>query len=271
MPMATVATQCDSEISRWLLRFRSPPSAPRLRLFCFPYAGGGASAFGKWPPHLLPGVELIGIQLPGRESRLSDPLVSDLGVLVTEIVAAIRPLLDRPCLFFGHSLGAILAFEVAKRLRGEGFLRGLFASGCAAPHLRSRQRWPHDLPAADFIAAVKAMNGTPREVFDCPELMELVLPALRSDFGMIDAYRCEPGPLLDVPIHCLAGDAEHEISEAQRMGWQAQTTARPFSVTTFRGDHFFVHSARDDVIHKLNEMMEEVIQGGGLSLASAQG
>jgi medium-chain acyl-[acyl-carrier-protein] hydrolase len=246
---------------RWILRFKPRPAA-RLRLFCFPYAGGSASIYRDWAQHVIPEVEVIGIQPPGRESRISEPLIDDLPLLLRGIFDALRPHLDRPCLFFGHSLGALVSYEMARLLRDTDFhsvLRGLFVSGSAAPQLRKNMAVLHDLPDGEFIERLRALNGTPKDLFDYPELLELFLPILRNDFFLSEVYRHRPAAPLDIPIHCLGGEADPRVDMAQLTGWKAQSTHRPFSMTLFQGDHFFIHPERGGVIDLVNRVARQCL------------
>jgi medium-chain acyl-[acyl-carrier-protein] hydrolase len=246
---------------RWILRFKPRPAA-RLRLFCFPYAGGSASIYRDWAQHVIPDVELIGVQPPGRESRISEPLIGDLPLLVQGVFAALRPHLDRPCLFFGHSLGALVAYELAKLLRRtdvHAVLRGMFVSGSAAPQLRKNPAVLHDLPDGAFIERLRALNGTPKELFDHPELLALFLPILRNDFLLSETYRHQPAPPLDIPIHCLGGEADPRVDTEQLAGWKEHSTRRPFSMTLFQGDHFFIHPEKGAVIDLVNRVSRQVL------------
>lgn len=186
MTLSSVATTPTSNV-RWLTR-RSANSAPSLRLFFFPYAGGGASIFRHWAESLPSDVDVRLAQLPGRENKMMEPAFTRLEPMVEAIAASIVPLLDRPFAFFGHRMGALIGFELARLLRRE-FGRQpahLFASGRGAPHLPSNEALTYNLKDADFIDRLRQLNGTPKEVFEHPELLPLVLPPLRADFTVCE-------------------------------------------------------------------------------------
>jgi medium-chain acyl-[acyl-carrier-protein] hydrolase len=247
--------------SRWLSWIR-PVESPRLRLFCFPHAGSGASVYQKWADSIANGVEVFAIQPPGRETRIKEPLVRDLSLIVTELRQALQPLLGMPCVFFGHSVGAIVAFELARELRKTGSLAGLralFVAGASAPHRRQNKEITHDLPREQFIAALRRLNGTPEAVLEHPELLDVVVPILRNDFFISETYRYTEMPPLDIPIVAFGGEADKEVTSEQLVGWKDQTTVRPFSCTLFAGDHFFTHSNREQLLAAVNKALREVV------------
>ena len=229
--------------SEWLTRPRPNPQA-RLRLFCFPYAGGNVHAFRKWPQQLPPGVEVLAAQLPGRGARMREQPYTSVTALVEELGVAVRPLLDRPFAFFGHSMGAIIAFELARLLRGEGGAAPahLFVSGRRAPQIPDADPPTYNLPDAEFIEEVRRLNGTPPEVLEHPELMGLMLPLLRADFQVVDTYRYADGPPLGCPISAFGGLQDFDVTREQLEAWREQTTSG-FVRRMFDGDHFFLHRA----------------------------
>lgn len=231
----------------WLVR---PPGPPRrLRLYCFPFAGGSASVFAGWQEALGPGIEVCAIQLPGRGARMAEAPLSDLGEVVRQIVSVIASQPRMPFAFFGHSLGGLLAFEVARycMLHYLPLPVHLFASGCAAPQHRDRERKLHLLPDEELIEALKDYNGTPAEVLGNFELMALLLPLLRADFALVENYRYRPSLRLSVPITVLAGRQDAHIEEMHVDGWSKETSG-PCQVHWFEGDHFFIQSERAAVI-----------------------
>ncbi|MFF7243015.1 thioesterase II family protein [Embleya sp. NPDC008237] len=226
----------------WVTLPQPRPDA-EVRLYCLPYAGAGASAFRDWPGALaaLGSYEVAPIQYPGRENRLREHPFIDVDAMAAEVAASI----DRPYAVFGHSIGGRLAFELCRRLRALGCpdpLR-LFASGCPAPQHPPAAIRDSDLPDDEFIARVDGMGGLPAEVLADPELRELVVPVLRSDFTMVDDYDYTPQPPLAYPISAFVGDADPEADPDTAAGWGEQTAAR-FALHVLPGDHFFLHSAR---------------------------
>lgn len=232
---------------------RQPGSTRRLRLYCFAYAGGSATSFLTWQAALDPAVELCAIQLPGRGARFSEKPFDQLRPLVTTLADQIQRDSTLPCAFFGHSLGSLLAFEVARQLQLEGqrMPSHLFLSGCQAPRYRTPSKNLSRLDDASLIEALKQYNGTPREVLEHRELMALLLPTIRADFALVDDFKYQSGPLLDVPLTILAGKSDQYDLPLQVEGWREET-GRECRVEWFEGDHFFIHSQQAAVLECVN-------------------
>jgi len=230
-----------SAISDSWVSGRRPGRTTRLRLFCFPYAGAGASIFRTWSDALPSEVEVCPIQLPGRETRLLERPYARLSPLVQALAEALTPLLDRPFAFFGHSLGSLVSFELARRLRElYGVLPvRLIVSAGPAPQLRRRSTPVHNLPEKEFVAELRRLNGTPIELLNHAELMEIMLPLLRADFAVYETYEYSLAPALDCPITAFGGSEDRRITQADLAAWSAQTNDS-FSLRMFPGDHFFV-------------------------------
>ena len=224
---------------RWLA-YRRPRPGARVRLFCFPHAGGGASLFHGWADRLPPAVEVCPVQFPGRETRFGETPFTRLGPLVCALVEALLPHLDRPFAFFGHSLGALLGFELARRLRRERRLEPvrLFASACAAPQGWGGGSALHALPDAAFRKELRRLGGTPPAVLDNEELMAILLPALRADFALCETYAYTEDEPLSCPITALGGLRDRIVSPARLGAWRRQTTGE-FRLQMLPGDHFF--------------------------------
>ena len=183
-----------------------PVAKPRVRLYCLPYAGGSASAYHAWARALPDDVELSGVQLPGRSLRIHEPPLRRL----PELLRALLPRLERqdaPYVLFGHSMGALVAFELARGLRHLGAPppAGLIVSGSRAPERRGASHDLHRLPDEDFLRELRRFEGLPEEVLRDPELLALTLPALRADFEMIETWQSEPEPPLPVRMAALGG------------------------------------------------------------------
>lgn len=233
----------------WAKLLQPRPGA-RLRLFCFPYAGGGASIYRSWPPELPAAVEVVAVQPPGRESRFREEPFRRIEPMADAATGALAPLLDRPFAFFGHSMGAILAFEVARRLRRRGLPRPrhLFVSGRSAPRVEVTDPPIHDLPREEFLGAVRRFSGTPEEVLQNRELVELIEPLLRADFSVSETYRYRPdAEPLDLPLSALGGAEDPEVPPEHLAPWREETTG-PFREHLLPGGHFFLGERRAELL-----------------------
>lgn len=226
-----------------------PPSPraekPGLRLFCFPYAGAGSVAYRPWAAS-LPEVEIRPVLLPGRETRLREQPLQDPQQLIAILAAEIQPFLDRPFAFFGHSLGALIAFALARRLRSlpAPLPVHLFLSGRRAPHCPDGRSPLSSLPDTAFIQGVQQRyNGIPQPILQEPELMALFLPMLRADFSLLENFRIEAEEPFDFPISVFGGTQDPGASSDDLAGWRIYTTST-FSQSMFPGDHFFIQSQR---------------------------
>ncbi|MDJ0383711.1 alpha/beta fold hydrolase [Streptomyces sp. G-G2] len=222
----------------YLVRYNSP-AAPALRLVCFPHAGGGASFFRGWSRHLDPSVEVLAVQYPGRESRFTEPLVPTMAPLADGVS---KELLAEPPVrtaLFGHSMGAMVAYETLLRLEAEGatHVARLCASGRAldAPPVGASE-----ITDSELIASVKALGGPNAQVWDDPDLCEILLPIIRNDYRLIDDYQRVPdAPLLRAEVLALSGDADPRITPDRAALW-ATATKGPFSSEVFEGAHFYL-------------------------------
>jgi medium-chain acyl-[acyl-carrier-protein] hydrolase len=229
-----------------------PRAGPRLRLFCFPYAGGGASIYARWPELLPPGVELAAVQLPGRESRLAEKPYSVLGPLVEKLGEVLAPHMDLPFAFFGHSNGGLMAFELVRLLRRQGrqLPEHLFVGGRPAPQVELTDPPVHALPHDEFIAALRRFGATPEEVLESAEIMSLVEPLLRADFALGETYVYTPEPPLPVPLSAYGGATDDEVELWQVEAWKEQAGGA-FRFETFPGGHFFLHDDRARLLQVL--------------------
>jgi medium-chain acyl-[acyl-carrier-protein] hydrolase len=233
-----------------------PDSGARFRLFCFPYAGGSSAIFRSWSRVIHRDIEVVPALLPGREFRLGEPAFTQLEPLIEALTREIFSLLDRPFAFLGHSMGALIGFELARRLRSERGLETdhLFISGRRAPQLPERDPEIHNLPEAEFIAELRRLDGTPKEVFEHAELMELLIPMLRADFSVCRNYNFVPGPPLKCSITVLGGTEDETATQAKIEGWCEQTSGR-CRVRMLAGDHFFINQQRDEIIRIVEQSL----------------
>lgn len=245
----------------WLTCLRPKPQA-KLRLFCFHYAGGGALSFRSWSDSLPPTVEVCAIELPGRGTRLMEPPFTQLEPLIQELTPVLLPYLNKPFAFFGHSMGALVSFELARILRKKYDLSPvhLFVSGRRAPQVPDPDPPIHTLPEHEFLDELRRYNGTPESVLENAELMQLFLPTLRADFAVLETYVYTPEPLLDCPITAFGGLEDWKASCDDLEAWREQTNAE-FSLQMFPGDHFFIHSAQPLLLQLLSRRLHHYCQG----------
>jgi pyochelin biosynthetic protein PchC len=234
--------------SAWLRRL--PGAQPGWRrIVCFPHAGGGASFFRSWHARVPPSVELLAVQYPGREDRVGEPAIDDMGTLADAIAGALVGVLDGPLVLFGHSMGAAVAHEVAGRISGRAGrrLRGLVVSARPGPrHAVPGTR--HLEPDDALWGELRRLNGTHEALVGHHELRRLLLPCLRRDYRLIETYRHRPGPLLDCPVVACLGDADPELTPEQAACWR-EATRGPFDVRVFAGgDHFYLRRHRDELL-----------------------
>jgi medium-chain acyl-[acyl-carrier-protein] hydrolase len=268
-----------SRKSVWLRVVKNDPFAA-LRLFCFPYAGAGANAYRGWAGAPFRGVEIAAVQLPGRETRHAEPPFTSLAPLVAALVRELSPYLDdKPFAFFGHSMGALVSFELARELRRAGHRapQALFLSGRRAPDSfgLARDVVLHRLGDAELIEELSDMNGTDAGVMAHEELRALLLPLFRADFAVCETYRYGAGAPLDVPIHALGGSLDPSVGRAHLEGWARQSN-REFSVDMFDGDHFYVNAGRRELLGAVSAYLSNYVNAvrscragdGSLSLAA---
>jgi surfactin synthase thioesterase subunit len=222
----------------------------QVRLVCLPHAGAGASAFLSWRQRsAAAGIGVCAVQPPGRETRLGEAAYVEVGALVHDLVPALLPLVDRPTAIYGHSLGALTAFELARGMRAAGLPAPvhLVVSGRPAPQLEDARAHWHDLPAGEMVRQLRILGGTSEEILSHPELVERFLPGLRSDFAMNENYRHAKEPPLAIPLTVLGGTADPRATRPELAAWQEQTTAS-FHLRTIDGGHFAVLSRAEEVL-----------------------
>jgi len=220
------------------------PAHVKMRLFCFPFAGGSAQAFKDWAEFMPKDVQLAAIQYPGRSSRFTEPALTEVEPMVATLHREIRPFLDKPFAFFGHSLGAALSFEVARKLQAEGRAPGyLLVSGRRAPHLPRNRELIYNLPEDAFRAKIRELNGTPPEILEHEELMDLMAPILRADFTLSETYAFKSGIKLTVPMAAFGGVKDPDVEEDAIKAWGEHTDG-PFAAHMLPGDHFFLNAGQ---------------------------
>ncbi len=248
-------------MSQWFKKHRCSGIA-KLRLFCFPYAGGNATIFGGWAEHLPSGVDLFAIQSPGRGRRFTETPISCLRTKVKELYSEIVPFLDVPSIFVGHSNGALVAFELARELQKNkvGNLNHLILSAKRAPHLPPIKPNLHNLPQEQFIKELKNYDFTPDEVLENEELMELFTPMLRADFSLSETYDFEEDMKLKTPTTLFWGNRDNDIPKDDMLAWQ-KCIDNPVNFTEFDGGHFFIDSSKDSFLTELNKILNNLNPG----------
>lgn len=229
---------------------RQPNPNARLRVFCFPFAGGGASVYNGWGAALPAGVELVAVQMPGRERRIMEPPFRQIPPLLDALEPALAPLLDKPFIFFGYSMGTRIALALVQRwqARGAPLPLGLVMSAAGAPH---RSRETRDaLDDAAFVELLRKYEGTPAEVFAHKELLEMILPSLRADFAIADSVL--PALPVRCPITAFGSHEDPHVPLAELERWNELTTGE-FRSRHFPGKHFFIRTAREPLLAALRE------------------
>ena len=246
----------------WVLLTRPRPEA-RLRLFCFPYAGAAASAYHGWSAEFPSEIEVCPVQLPGRGGRFREPPIRQAQELLSAAADGLRPLLDRPFAFFGHSMGALLAFELAREFRRRGWPGPMLLapSGHQAPPRPDPEPPCAHLPDAEFLEEVqRRYDGIPAEVLADEELLNLILPSLRADMLLIETYRYTAEPPLDCALSCFGGEHDRHVSGEDLEAWREQTTGS-FKLRTLPGGHFFIDKQRGAVVGALCEDLRSLAEG----------
>ncbi len=255
MPVSTPASQ------QWIRRYHPAPAA-RVGLVCFPHAGGSAPYYAPLAAALAPSVDVLAVQYPGRQERRQVPPVDDVRTLARQSYDALAEAgfdgTGRPLALFGHSMGALVAFEVARLMeqRGDGGPAVLFASGRRAP---SRVRAGTDTPRDDasIVADIRALGGTDARFLEDPELLGMVLPALRSDYRAVAGYRSAADAAIAAPVVVLVGDTDPHTTPEEARAWQRHTSG-PFEVRTFPGGHFYLEDQQRAVTAALSEVLRDI-------------
>lgn len=213
-----------------------------MRLFCFSYAGGAASVYREWPALLPAFIDVCPVQLPGRENRLGEAPRSDLNALAGELDEHLSPWLDKPYAFFGHSLGALIAFELARtmRRRGGAAPRHLFASARRAPHFRPQEPFMHTQPQDELVRRLRVYDGTPEEILANREFMAVFAPVIRADFALYERHTYVEEPPLACDLTVFGGTDDGESSDDRLEAWRSHA-AGAFRLRLFPGGHFFLN------------------------------
>ena len=242
---------------KWVLRVGATDTAPRIRLICFPYAGGGPDLFRAWADGLPAGVELIAVRLPGRGSRVRERIYQSWAPLIEDTYAALSGYLDEPHALYGHSFGGRLAYELTHlTVAGHpGRTRRLFVSGCRSPDAPQARPYLHQLPETGFRAALRAMSGTAGEILEHPTLMRMMLPTVHSDIRLAELWGDRHGHGVDVPITALYGRDDPVDDERSMRGWRGYS-ARGAELVEIPAGHFFLETHRRELLTVIGSRLE---------------
>lgn len=235
----------------WVRSFHPAPRTPS-RLVCFPHAGGSASFYHPVSAALSPSVDVLVLQYPGRQERRTEPMIDDISELARQACDVLRGRLDeRPTAFFGHSMGAVVAFEVARMLEagpGPSPVR-LYASGRRAPATRRAER-VHLGDDEQVLAELRGLSGTDSRVLGDDELLRMVLPAIRNDYRAIESYRGDAGAQVRCPVTVLVGDDDPKTSLDEARAWEGHTTGG-FTMEVFTGGHFYLAGHQPAILNRI--------------------
>ncbi|MED7953059.1 thioesterase II family protein [Streptomyces sp. BE303] len=259
------------ELSRLWLRQYHPAPGAGLTLVAFPHAGGSASYFQPLSAALSPDVEVLSLQYPGRQDRRSEPCLDSIGGLVEGICEVLSPRTERPVVFFGHSMGAVLAYETARRLEKESSVRllGLVASGRRSP-TTAREETVHLRDDAGILAEIQRLNGTDSALLQDEDIQRMILPSLRADYTAVETYAHQAGPALRCPVTVFTGDADPQVTRAEAERW-SELTDGGFRLRSFPGGHFYLATRPGAVTGALTEEIAAFRTPGSRAAAAGPG
>ncbi|GED83353.1 thioesterase II family protein [Streptomyces sp. 6-11-2] len=235
------------DANKWF-RVHRRAADPRLRLVCFPHAGGTAQLFHGWPALLPEEVEVLAVRYPGRQDRLAEACIDDMATLADTIEDALRPWLDRPLALFGHSMGACVAYELALRLEARGIVpEHLLVSAHEAPQ-RAERTALHSADDKTLITRVRHLGDLHSEVYDIPELRDLLLPALRADYRLIEGYHPPHPTPVKAPITAYVGQDDPSCVLDRVLAWSDLAAPGSFELCSFPGDHFYLVPRETEVV-----------------------
>ncbi len=242
----------------WLIPVRENPNA-RLRLFLFHYAAGAASIYRTWGEGLPEDIEIFALQLPGRETRMSEPLLTSIPVLVQNLHRVMRPLLDKPWVSFGHSMGCVLSFELLRSVRRakERMPLRYFGSGRRGPGVPSRHPDMHTMTDAELLEALRQYGGTPEEILNEPDFMAMLYPIIRADFQALETHVFADEAPLEVPFSIYCGRDDERATPDELEDWKDYSSAE-CEIKLFDGGHFYINTHRHQVLEMLSRDLETI-------------
>ncbi|MEU1128279.1 alpha/beta fold hydrolase [Streptomyces sp. NPDC005900] len=227
--------------------------APGLTLYCLPYAGASARMYDHWKDRLPASVKVVPLELPGRGSRWSEPALTELSPLLDDLTGAMDEARHTPYAVLGHSFGGVLAFELVRHLADQGFPapQRLLVSACLAPHEATPTETNYDLSDAEFIESLRKVRGTPEELLENEELMELYIPTIRADYTILDLYEAPSFSPLEYPISVFYGVADQDAARESMDAWEKYSSTSVV-IEGISGDHFFLRDSEDEFLTKLS-------------------
>jgi len=245
------------QASAWLDPRRTNRGAEH-KLLCLPYAGGASALFRTWQAHLPPHFDVAPILLPGRDRRRRDPRIESIEGLAEQLAVGLESELETPFSIFGHSMGALLAFEFCHALRARDLPQPeqLFVAGFRSPELPDRNPILHGLPEPEFVGALELLGATPPEILEFEGILALLLPTIRGDLKLVETYRWAEHDKLSIPITAFCSRADPLVSAEEMQPWQEHTTA-DFELVELEGGHFFLESARDEILAAVSRRTEK--------------
>ncbi|MGC9381243.1 thioesterase II family protein [Streptomyces sp. MH13] len=240
--------------SRWIRRYH-PSEGSQVRLVCLPHAGGSASFYFPMSQALAPALDVLSVQYPGRQDRRDEPGITDMACYADELAGELLPWLDRPLAFFGHSMGAVLAFEVTRRLERDHGVTPvrIFASGRRAPSSH-RHETVHLRDDDGVVAEMRELSGTDSRILGDEEILRMVLPAIRTDYTAIENYRAAPEDVVHTPITVLTGEADPRTTREEAESWGKHTTS-DVEIHCFPGGHFFLANHQERIMKIVSERL----------------
>lgn len=240
----------SQQAARWFRTLKGQ-SQPRLRLLCFPHAGGAASFFRFWVPLMPDDIELLAVRYPGREDRIRDPFPDSMEDLLEPLADACSALDDAPLVMFGHSMGAAIAYETSLRLQKKYGMKTahLFVSGREGPG-REAPSALAEAPTSDLIGEVSRLGGTDAQVIADPDLQDLLLPAIRADYRILEEHTPTAGTTLDAPVVAYYGASDPDLDAESVSAW-ANVPRSEFDMRVFEGGHFYLSEYREELLQDL--------------------
>lgn len=231
----------------------------KLRLFCLPYAGGSATIYNRWKNKVINNIIIMPVELQGRGKRFLEPLYSSVEQAATDIFNYIINEVDEEeYAIFGHSMGCLLSYEVARKIKESGFKEPIhiFFSGKEPPHIKERGKTLHTLPDEEFISEIYKKGGMPKEIFENKEILKIFTPILKADFKIIETYAFKPDiNKLNYNISVLNGSKDDEISHERIMEWKLYTN-KECNIYEFDGGHFFIMDKEDEVLKLIGSTLQ---------------